>query len=154
MAHRTKGSLHADLARRFLDAQLALASAARGALDELAAIAIQALGDANAPLAAASAGVIVLAEHVQWRRHRHAPRMVGVLAAVGPDAAAAGDDGLLAWAGAAVAHDYGVLPSWPRADMDLLIERAQQAPTNVALALGCALVKRNLRKTSCRTRSP
>ena len=48
-------------------------------------------------------------------------------------------EGLLAWAGALVAHDYGVLPSWPHADVAMLMDRAQQAPADVALALGCAL---------------
>src|SRR4051794_1922049 len=98
---------------------LALASEAPDGLDRMAAMAVRALADGDLPLAAASAGAAVLVEHVQAAIYRHAPRMLGVLAAAGPDAAATGADGLLAWAGAAIAHDYGVLPSWPRPDIGM-----------------------------------
>jgi tetratricopeptide (TPR) repeat protein len=129
----------AELSSRFVSVRAALCSEAPDALDRLAALAVQALADGDLPLAAASAGTVVLAEHLQSAIYRHAPRMLGVLAAVGPDSAAVAADGLLAWAGAAVAHDYGVLPSWPRPDIATLMERAQQAATDTVLALACAL---------------
>lgn len=141
MPHRTGITDRSNLAGRFLTLRLALADEAPGAVDQLAALAVLALAQGDLPLAAAGAGTVVLAEHLQWTLHHHTPRMLGVLAAAGPDAAAAGADALLAWAGAAVAHDYNVLPSWPRADIGMLMERAQRAPTDVALALGCALVE-------------
>jgi hypothetical protein len=132
-------SAKADSASRFLVARQALAAESPDALNKMAALAESALADGDLPLAAAAAGAVVLAEHLQSALYRHAARMLGVLATTGPDAAATGSDGLFAWAGAAVAHDYGVLPSWPRADVAMLMERAQRAPTDVALALACAL---------------
>ena len=143
LAHASRSDLAGlgGLAGRFHPLRLALTAETPGALDRLATFAAHALAEGDLPLAAASAGVVVLAEHLQWTRHHHTPRMLGVLAAAGPDAAAQGADGLLAWAGAAVAHDYGMLPSWPRADIGMLMERCQHAPTDVALALGCALVE-------------
>ena len=126
-------------ASRFQHLRAALASEAPGALDELAAYAVTALAGGVPALAAASAGLAVLTEHLHAAIYRHAPRMLGILATVGPDAAADGADGLLAWAGAAIAHDYGVLPSWPRPDIATLMERAQTAPADVTLALACAL---------------
>ncbi|MEI8031655.1 MAG: hypothetical protein WCH35_17920 [Comamonadaceae bacterium] len=115
-----------------------IALEAPDALDSTAALALQSQADGDLPLAAAAAGVVVLTEHLQAGLYKHAMRMIGVLAAVGPDAAS-GNDGLLAWAGAAVAHDYGVLPSWPAANLALLMERAMRAPTDFGLALACAL---------------
>lgn len=141
MPSRSTSALRTDLAGRFQRARGAVAAEAPGALDDLAAIALEALAFGDPPLAAASAGMAVLVEHMQWAIHRHAPRMLGVLAAVGPDAASPGAFGLLAWAGAALAHDYGVLPSWPRADLYMLMERARRAPVDVGLALGCALAE-------------
>lgn len=141
MPQRTSSTRPADQASRFQGLRRSLADEAPGALDQIAELAAQALACGERPLAAAAAGTVVLAEHLQWALHRHSSRMLGVLASAGPDAAAAGEDGLLAWAGAAVAHDYGVLPSWPAADVSMLMERAQQAPPDVALALGCALVE-------------
>jgi hypothetical protein len=128
-----------ELASRFLITRRALAAEAPDALDRMAALAERALAARDLPLAAAAAGAVVLTEHLQSALYRHAARMLVVLAAAGPDAGADGSDGLFAWAGAAVAHDYGVLPSWPRADVAMLIERTRNAPTDVALALGCAL---------------
>jgi hypothetical protein len=131
----------AELSSRFVSVRAALCSEAPDALDRLAALAVQALADGDLPLAAASAGTAVLAEHLQSAIYRHAPRMLGVLAAAGPDSAAVAADGLLAWAGAAVAHDYGVLPSWPRPDIATLMERAQQAATDTVLALAARWAK-------------
>ena len=139
MPHRATRLQRADSAGRFAGVRMALAVEAPGALDALAALAVQALAEGLPALAAAGAGTAVLVEHLQATRYQHASRMLGVLAAVGPDADSGGADGLLAWSGALVAHDYGVLPSWPRADFATLMERAQRAPPDVALALGCAL---------------
>lgn len=139
MRQADAGIPRADRASRFFAACEALSSETPGALDAMAALAVRALAENDLPLAAAGAGMVVLVEHLQSALYRHASRMLGVLAAAGPDAATEGSDGLLAWAGAAVARDYGVLPSWPRADVAMLMERAQRAPTNVALALACAL---------------
>jgi len=110
-----------------------------GALDECAALAVRALSEGQPARAAAAAGTALLMEHLRSVKYLHAPRMLGVLASVGPDACDAGDDGLLAWAGAAIAHDYGVLPSWPRPDISTLVERAVLATADVSLALACAL---------------
>ena len=133
------GHRHDVLAGDLHEGLRLLAAEAPDALDRVAAVAVQALADGDTGLAAAGAGIVVLTEHLQAALYRHAPRMLSVLAATGPDAAAATDLGLLAWAGAAVAHDYGVLPSWPRPDIAMLMERARQAPADVALALACAL---------------
>ena len=141
MPHRTTSASRSELADRFLELRTALAAESPGALDRMAALAEQAAAAKDLPVTAASAGTAVLFEHVQWAGHRHASRMLGLLAAAGPDAASAGPDGLFAWAGAAVAHDYGVLPSWPSPDIDMLMERARHAPNDAALALGCALAE-------------
>lgn len=122
-----------------LDALRALSAQAPGALDSAAALALRAQADGQAPLAAGAAGLVVLVEHLQAAAYRHAMAMLGVLAAVGPDAAGTATEGLLAWAGASIAHDYGVLPSWPPAKAALLMERARGTPTDVSLALACAL---------------
>ena len=139
MPHRTTSAPPSVLASRFQDVRAALSAESPGALDRIAALAVQALDRKDLLVAAASAGMAVLVEHLEWAVHRHAPRMLAILAAVGPDAASAGADGLYSWAGAAVAHDYGVLPSWPAADIGMMMERAQHAPDDAALALGCAL---------------
>ena len=139
MPHRTTSAPRSELASRFQDVRAALAVESPGALDRMAALAVQALDRKELLVAAASAGMAVLVEHLEWAVHRQAPRMLAILGAVGHDAASAGADGLYAWAGAAVAHDYGVLPSWPAADIGMLMERAQHAPNDAALALGCAL---------------
>lgn len=123
----------------FLAARTAVALESSGALDRMVALALEARDRNDLHVAAASAGAAVLVEHLQWAAHRHTPTMLTILAAAGPDSASAGADGLFAWAGAAVAHDYGVLPSWPAADVSELMERAEQAPNDAALALGCAL---------------
>ena len=127
-----------DLADRFAAAQAGLALEAPGALDALAALASDALAAGQPTLAACAASSVVLAEHVTAALYRHAADMLGILAHVGA-AAADGPAGLVAWAGAAVAHDYGVLPSWSPPDPSLLLERAQHAPADVALMLACAL---------------
>jgi hypothetical protein len=121
------------------EAMKAVALELPAALDRTAALATQALAEGDLSLAAACAGIVVLTEHLQAALYVHAMRMLGVLAAAGPGAAAEGSDGLLAWAGAAIAHDYGVLPSWPPASVAMLMERARQAPSDVGLALACAL---------------
>ena len=121
-----------------MDAARAVAAESEGALDTLAALALRAQAEGDSAVAAAAAGLAVLVEHLQSSRYAHAPRMLAVLAEAGP-VAAEGGDGLLAWAGAAVAHDYGVLPSWPGADVSMLMERAQRAPADVALAVACAV---------------
>lgn len=139
MSPRTTNAPRTELARQFLELRIALAAESPGAPDRMVALAEQALARGDLPMASASAGAVILAEHLQWAVHRHAPRMLGILADAGPDAASDGADGLFAWAGAAVAHDYGVLPSWPPADIGMLMERAQQASNDAALALGCAL---------------
>ncbi|HEX3142318.1 MAG TPA: hypothetical protein VHQ87_19830, partial [Rhizobacter sp.] len=126
------------LTARFAAAQAGLALEARGALDTMAALATDALAAGRLTLAACSASSVVLVEHVTAALYRHSADMLGILGQVGP-AAAVGAEGLVAWAGAAVAHDYGVLPSWPPADPALLLERAQHAPADVALMLACAL---------------
>ena len=104
----------------------------------MAAVATDALAADRLTLAACAASSVVLLEHLTAALYRHAADMLGILASVGP-AAAEGPEGLVAWAGAAVAHDYGVLPSWPAADAALLLERAHRAPADVALMLACAL---------------
>jgi hypothetical protein len=124
---------------QLLEAMKALSLEVPDALDRAVALAVRAQEEGDFPLAAAAAGIVVLTEHVQAAVYRHAMRMLGVLAAVGPDAASSGSNGLLAWAGAAIARDYGVLPSWPAANATMLMERAQDAPADVALALACAL---------------
>jgi hypothetical protein len=127
---------------RLLEVFQALSIESPGALDRAAEMSLQAQADGDPHLAVAAAGLVVLMEHLQAALHRHALRMLSVLAAAGPavaDDGEAGWPGLLAWAGAAVAHDYGVLPSWPAADIALLMDRAQGASTDVALALACAL---------------
>ena len=127
-----------ELADRFAAARAGLAAEAPGALDAMAALATDALAAGRLTLAASAASSVVLVEHVTAALYRHAADMLGILAQVGPPAAE-GPDGLVAWAGAAVAHDYGVLPSWPPADLALLLEGAQRAPADVALMLACAL---------------
>jgi len=127
------------LASRFLAARLALSAEAVDGLDKMAALAVQASAAGDLPLAAAAAGATVLVEHLQAAHYRHAPRMLAVLGSAGPGAAAHGSDALLAWAGAAVAHDYGVLPGWPAPDIEALMARAEQAPSDIVLALGCGL---------------
>jgi hypothetical protein len=104
----------------------------------MAAVATDALATDRLTLAACAASSVVLLEHLTAALYRHAADMLGILASVGP-AAAEEPEGLVAWAGAAVAHDYGVLPSWPAADAALLLERTQRAPADVALMLACAL---------------
>jgi DNA-binding winged helix-turn-helix (wHTH) protein len=122
-----------------LDVMRALSAQAPGALEQAAALALRAQADGQAALAAGAAGLVVLAEHLQACIYRHAMAMLGVLAAVGPNAAGTGVEGLLAWAGASIAHDYGVLPAWPPANVALLMERARRAPSDISLALACAL---------------
>ena len=122
-----------------LGACRAIATEAEGALGLASAVALQAQAHSDFALAAATAGLVILVEHLQSANYIHAPRMLAVLAKTGPAVAAEGSNGLLAWAGAAVAHDYGVLPSWPAADVSMLMERAHRAPADVALALACAL---------------
>lgn len=141
MPHRTTSAPRSDLSHRFAEVRAAVATESPGALDRVAVLAEQAYARGDLQEAAACAGAAVLVEHVQWARHRHAPRMLVLLAAVGPDAASAGADGLFAWAGAAVARDYGVLPSWPTPDIGVLLERAQDATADANLALGCALAE-------------
>ena len=128
-----------EQAGRLPVAMKALSLEVPGALDRMAALAAEAHAEGDLPLATAAAGIVVLTEHLEASLYRHAMRMLALLAAVGPDSAAAGNEGLLAWAGAAIAHDYGVLPSWHPANVAMLMERARQAPTDVALALACAL---------------
>ena len=127
-----------DLADRFAAARAGLGVEAPGALDAMAALATEALAAGQPTLAACAASSVVLVEHLTAALYRHAADMLGILAHVGP-VAAEGPEGLVAWAGAAVAHDYGVLPSWPCADPALLLERAHRAPPDVALMLACAL---------------
>jgi DNA-binding SARP family transcriptional activator len=126
------------LSARFALAKASLAVEAPDALNAMAALASEALAAGQPTLAACAASVVVLVEHLTAARYRHAADMLSILAYVGP-AAAFGPEGLIAWAGAAVAHDYGVLPAWPAADPALLLERAQRAPADVALMLACAL---------------
>ena len=139
MSQRSPRTLDGDPVARLADVWAALAGEAATALDATAALAVEALADGRHSLAGAAAGAVVLIEHLEARSYRHAPQMLGVLAATGPASANEGPHGLLAWAGAAVAHDYGVLPSWPRADVAMLAERALTAPADIALALACAL---------------
>ena len=138
MERRTPALASTSLADRFAAARAGLATEAPGALDAMAALATEALGAGQPTLAACAASSVVLIEHLTAALYRHAADMLVILAHVGP-AAADGPEGLVAWAGAAVAHDYGVLPSWPPADAALLLERAQRAPADVALMLACAL---------------
>jgi hypothetical protein len=128
-----------ELAARFLVWRLALAEELPDAGDHLTAIAERALAEGRTGLAAAAAGVALLADHLRSANYGNAPRLLAVLQAAGPASAAVGSDGLLAWAGAAVARDYAMLPGWPAADVGALMTRARQAPTDVALALACAL---------------
>jgi hypothetical protein len=123
---------------RLLVALKSIALEVPDALDRTAALAIQAHADDDLAMAAAAAGLVVLAEHLQAGMYKHAMRMIGVLAEVGPDVAS-GNEGLLAWAGAAIAHDYGVLPSWPAANLAWLMELAMAAPADYGLALACSL---------------
>lgn len=127
-----------DLADRFAAARAGLAVETPGALDAMAALATNALAAGRPTLAACAASSVVLVEHLVAALYRHAADMLGILTRVGP-AAAEGPEALVAWAGAAVAHDYGVLPSWPSADQAHLLERAQRAPPDAALMLACAL---------------
>jgi hypothetical protein len=116
-----------------------LAQEAPDALDQTATLARQALAEGDFATAAAAAGVVVLTEHLQAGMYKHAMSMLDVLTEVGPQAASHGSEALLAWAGAAVAHDYGVLPSWPAANVTMLMESAQLASADFGLALACAL---------------
>lgn len=127
-----------ELADRFAAARDGLAVEAPGALDAMAALASDALAVGQPTLAACAASSVVLVEHLTAALYRHAADMLSILVHVGP-AAAGGSEGLMAWAGAAVANDYGVLPSWSPPDPTLLLERAQRAPADVALMLACAL---------------
>ncbi|WP_457355058.1 AfsR/SARP family transcriptional regulator [Roseateles sp. P5_D6] len=129
----------AQRSSELLGVMRALSAQAPGALDSTAALALRAQTDGQAALAAGAAGLVVLVEHLQACIYRHAMPMLGVLTAVGPDAVGTGIEGLLAWAGASIAHDYGVLPAWPPANVALLMESARQAPSDVSLALACAL---------------
>jgi hypothetical protein len=138
MARPTVRSASLERTALLKQAGRAIAAESEGALDALAAFALRAQSEGDSAVAAAAAGLAVLVEHLQSSRYAHAPRMLALLAEAGP-MAAEGGDGLLAWAGAAVAHDYGVLPSWPGADVSMLMERAQRAPADVALAVACAL---------------
>ena len=122
-----------------LEVMHALSAQAPGALDRAAALALRAQAEGHAAVAVAAAGLVVLVEHLQAAVYRHAMAMLGVLAALGPDAAGTATEGLLAWAGASIAHDYGVLPAWPPASVALLMERARGVPSDIALALACAL---------------
>ncbi len=124
---------------RLLAALQALSLEVPDALDRTAALAVQAQAEGDLAQAAAAAGIVVLTEHLQAARYQHTMRMLGILTEVGADAAAGSGTALLAWSGAAIAHDYGVLPSWPAANFAMLIERARDAPTDVVLALACAL---------------
>ena len=133
------GSVRSSLAPRLLEARLAVSAEAPDGLDRVAALAVQALAEGDMPLAAAAAGTALLVEHLQAAVYRHAPRMLSVLTSAGPASADGGGDALLAWAGAALARNYDVLPGWPDPDVAALSARAQYAPTDVALALGCAL---------------
>lgn len=126
------------LAERFTAARAGLAAEAPGSLTAMASIAADALLAGRATMAACAASSVVLVEHVTAAMYRHSAEMLSILAEVGP-AAGDGIEGLVAWAGAAVAHDYGVLPSWPAADMPLLLERAQRAAADVGLMLACSL---------------
>ena len=139
MKRATPGHAATDPAARFAAARSAVAVEEPGSVEAMARLAIAALAAGELPLAAAAAGTVVLVEHLTAALYRHSAEMLGVLADVGAEAAGAGDAGLIAWAGAAVAHDYGVLPSWPRADPVLLLERVQRAPADIALMLACAL---------------
>ena len=123
----------------WLAAMREVSAQAPGAVDRAAALALQAQADGLPALAAAVAGLVVLVEHLQAALYRHATAMLGFLAAVGPSAAGNSVEGLLAWASAAIAHDYGVLPAWPPADIARLAVRAHDAPSDVALAQACAL---------------
>ena len=89
----------------------ALSVQAPGALDSAAALALRAQAQGQAPRAAAAAGRVILVEHLQAAVYRHAMAMLGVLAAVDPEAPGTSAEGLLAWAGAAIAHNYGA-PEW------------------------------------------
>ena len=134
----TPASTNLQLAERFSAARAGLAVEAPGALDAMASTAADALHGGRPTLAGCAASSVVLVEHVTAALYRHSPEMLSILTEVGP-AVGDGSEGLVAWAGAAVAHDYGVLPSWPSADMSLLLERAQRATADVALMLACAL---------------
>jgi len=126
------------LSDRFAAARAGLAVETPSAPDAMAAVARDALAAGRPTVAACAAASVVLVEHLTAALYRHAAEMLGILATVGPSAAE-GAEGLVAWAGAAIAHDYGVLPSWPPADPSHLLERAQRAPADVALMLACAL---------------
>jgi DNA-binding winged helix-turn-helix (wHTH) protein len=130
---------HAHRSGELREALQALSTQAPGALDRAAALALRAQAEGRDALAAAAAGLVVLVERLQAASYRYAMAMLGVLSAVGPDAAGTSFEGLLAWAGASIAHDYGVLPAWPPANVALLMERARGAPGDIALALACAL---------------
>ena len=123
---------------RYVAAQAGIANEVPGALDAMAAVATEALAADQPTLAACAASSVVLVEHRVAAMYRHTADMLNILARVG-SAAADASEGLVAWAGAAVARDYGVLPSWPPADQPLLLERAQRAPADTALMLACAL---------------
>jgi hypothetical protein len=127
-----------ELADRFAAARAGLATEAPGALDAMAALAIDALAAGKLTLAASAASSVVLVEHVTAALYRHAADMLGILAQVGPSAAE-GPDGLVAWAGAAVAHDYGVSAVLARRRPGAASRGAQRAPADVALMLACAL---------------
>lgn len=139
MPHSASKPSRLDFGDQMAELQRRLSAEAPDALDRLAALADAALTEGNLALAAACAGTVVLVEHVQAARHQHTSHMLGVLAATGPGVADTGIGGVLAWAGATVAREYNVLSGWPRADIDLLLERAQRSPADIALALGCAL---------------
>lgn len=139
MPNRASEPFHLDLGDQMAELQRCLSTEAPDALGRLAALADAALSQSNLRLAADCAGLVVLAEHVQAARHQHTSHMLVVLATTGADVADTVFGGVLAWAGATVARDYNVLSSWPRADIDLLLERAKRSSADVALALGCAL---------------
>ena len=76
-----------DLADRFAAARADLAAEAPGALDDMAALATDALASGRPTLAACAASSVVLVEHFVTAVYRHAADMLGFLARVGPAAA-------------------------------------------------------------------
>lgn len=141
MTRSPRGAPPIDRMNSLDDLMLALALGMPDAPDRGAALALRAQLSDNCELAAAAAGTVVLFEHLQSAGYRHSKRMLGVLSAIGPDSGADTEIGLMAWAGAAVAHDYGVLPAWTQPPLARLLERASHASADKVLALACALAE-------------
>ena len=129
-----------DFSQRFKTLFDGVAKEHRGALDSMAEMAVAALAAGQPSVASASAATVLLVEHSRMTRHSHLKAMIDVLTATGAPACGGTTlEGLIAWAGAALAMSYSQLPGWPQPDLHGLIANALQKSPDVALMLACAL---------------